>query len=431
MSRRPPLPRTPVTTVVDGFTHGGEGVARIEGKAVFVPDTLPGETVVVEVTDDRKRWARARLLEVVEPSADRVDPPCPHAPRPGRAGCGGCDLQHATPAAQRALKTRVVREQLERLGGLTDPPVTPCRAVGPDLGYRTRARLHAADDGRLGFHVAGTHDVVPVAVCPKLTPAAQAVREEVGDDTGAAEVTVRAHDSTGTSAIVLTPGEGGLALPDEPADRTGSDLLLSQPDGEVVAMRGDGVLAEEVAGHTYAFDATSFFQVGPEGAEAIVAAVLRACGDVDGALVWDLYAGVGLLSLPLAAAGAEVVAVEGHRRAAAHAADNARRAGYDLEVLAEPVARAVHRVGDDDRDPPDIVVLDPPRSGAGPDITTALARLAPAAIVYVACDPAALARDARTLAEAGYALVEAVALDLFPMTHHVEVVATFSHAPST
>lgn len=429
MSRaRAPLPREPVTAVVDGFAHGGEGVARIEGKAVFVPDTLPGETVVVEVVDDRRRWARARLLEVVEPSPDRVEPPCPHAPRPGRPGCGGCDLQHAAPAAQRRLKTRVVREQLERLGGLADPPVADCRPVGPDLGYRTHARLHAAEDGRLGFHVAGTHEVVPVAACPKLTPAAQAVREQVGDDTGAAEVAVRAHASTGTAAVVLTPGPGGLALPEAgPDDGPTPDLLLRQPDGEVVAMRGDGVLAERVAGLTYAFDATTFFQVGPEAAEALVAEVLAVCGDVGGALVWDLYAGVGLLSLPLAAAGAEVVAVEGHAGSAAHASDNAARAGLDVEVVAAPVGPTLRRAGRaDDRDPPDVVVLDPPRAGAGREVVAQLARLDPATIVYVACDPAAMARDAAALTGAGYRLLTARPLDLFPMTHHVEVVAAFA-----
>jgi 23S rRNA (uracil1939-C5)-methyltransferase len=421
MSRRPALPREPLTAEIDGFTHGGEGVARVEGKAVFVPGTLPGETVVLRVTDDRKRWARGELLEVTSPSEDRVEPPCPHAPRPGRAGCGGCDLQHAHPGAQRRLKTRVVREQLERLGGLDDPPVAECRPVGPDLGYRTHARMHAAEDGRLGFHVAGTHEVVPVAVCPKLTPAAQAVREEVGDATGAEEVAFRAHETTGTSAITITPGPGGLELPEGP-----SDLLLAQPDGKVVGMRGDGVLTEVVAGHTFSFDATSFFQVSPQGAEALVAEVLAACGEIGGTLVWDLYAGVGLFSLPLAAAGAEVVAVEGHAPAAAHAETNAERAGVDVTVLAEPVGQMVARArGVDDRDPPDVVVLDPPRVGAGAEVVTDLAELAPAAIVYVACDPAALARDARVLASAGYRLESAVPLDLFPMTHHIEVVATF------
>ena len=432
MSPRRGLPRTPLTVHVDGFTHGGEGVARIEGKAVFVPDTLPGERVIVEVVDDRKRWARARLLEVVEPSSERVEPPCPHAPRPGRPGCGGCDLQHARPDAQRALKTRVVREQLERLGGLVDPPVTDCRPVGPDLGYRSRARLHAAEDGRLGFHVAGTHDVLPVEVCPKLTPAAQSIRDEVGDHTAAAEVAVRASATTDARAIVLTPGPDGLALPGEDARADGtdpSDLLLAQPDGEVVAMRGDGELTEHVAGHALGFDATAFFQVSVHGAEALVAEVLRAVGAVEGALVWDLYAGVGLLSLPLAAAGAQVVAVEGRRASADHARANAEHAGLDVTVRHESVGRMVGRGRGQGEDEPDVVVLDPPRTGAGPDVTPGLAALAPATIVYVACDPAALARDTRTLVEHGYRLTQAVPLDLFPMTHHVEVVATFARSP--
>jgi tRNA/tmRNA/rRNA uracil-C5-methylase (TrmA/RlmC/RlmD family) len=424
MSPRTPLSDEPRTARIDGFTHGGEGVARVEGKAVFVADTLPGEEVVLRVVDDRKRWARAELLEVVDPSPDRVEPPCPHAPRPGRPGCGGCDLQHAAPDAQRRLKTRVVREQLERLGHLTDPPVEECRSVGPDLGYRTHARMHADEEGRLGFHVAGTHDVVPIDVCPQLTDAAQALREEVGDATGADEVTLRAHASTATSALVLHPGPGPLELPD-----TDADLLLAQPDGTAISLRGEGELAEVVDGRRYGFHASSFFQVGPQAAQALVDEVREACGEVEGALVWDLYAGVGLLSLALAADGAEVVAVEGDAGSAEHARVNAEANGLALDVRAEPVARMVRaalgRGPGVAGDPPDLVVLDPPRTGAGEDIVTGLTRLGPARIVYVACDPAALARDAATLAASGYRLHRAVPLDLFPMTHHVEVVATF------
>ncbi len=414
---RPPLPREPVEAHIDGFTHGGEGVTRIEGKAVFVPGTVPGERVVVRVVDDRKRWARAELVEVVEASPDRVVPPCPFVP-----DCGGCNLQHVAPEAQRRLKTRVVREQLARLGGVEDAPVEPCRAVGPDTGYRSHAQLHAAADGRLGFHRAGSNDVVPVDRCLVLSDAAQRVRDDVGDATGAREVTVRAQASTGTAAAVLTPGDGGLELPDGDFD-----LLLAQPDGSSVPMRGTGELAEQVAGLTYRFDAASFFQVSPAGAQALVDAVLHACGDVGGALVWDLYAGVGLLSLPLAAAGADVVAVEGHPASAAHARANADAAGVTLRVLAEPVAEVVHRAhgGDPALEPPDVVVLDPPRTGAGVDVVADLAALEPASIVYVACDVAALARDTNTLVEHGYRLTRAVPLDLFPMTHHVEVVATF------
>lgn len=416
MARPPRLPREPTDAVVDGFTHGGEGVVRIEGKAVFVPGTIPGETVRVRVVDDRRRWARAELLEVLAPSADRVVPPCPYVPE-----CGGCDLQHVAPDAQRRLKHRVVVEQLERLGRLVDPPVEPCRPVGADTGYRTRARFHAADDGRLGFHVAGSHDVVAVDHCLILAPEAQRVRDQVGDDTGAAEVEVRAHATTGTAAAVLHPHpQAPLQMPDEP----GPDVVLAQPDGTTMPFRGDGVLVEEVAGCTFRFDASAFFQVNTGGAQAIVGEVLAAAGDLAGTIAWDLYAGVGLLALPLARAGAEVVAVEGAAAATwltANAEDNG--VGSRVRTVVEDVADFVDGEHDD---VPDVVVLDPPRTGAGPQVCARLAELRPGVIVYVACDPAALARDAAALAEHGFTLRRAVPLDLFPMTHHVEVVATFA-----
>jgi tRNA/tmRNA/rRNA uracil-C5-methylase (TrmA/RlmC/RlmD family) len=418
MADRPPLPRDDVAVTIDGFTHGGDGVARIQGKAVFVPGTIPGERVVVRVTDDRRNWARAEVVELFEPSPDRVIPPCPYVP-----DCGGCDLQHVAPEAQRRLKTRVVREQLERLGKLVDPPVVDCRAVGPDLGYRNHAQFHGDGQGRLGFHRSGSHEVVPIGRCLILGAAPQALRDQVGDAGGAADVGVRAHPATGTAAVILSPGPGGL---DTPAGDF--DLLVTQPDGDALPLRGDGVLAEEVAGITYRFPASGFFQVNSAGAEAIVAAVREACGDLGGALVWDLYAGVGLLSLALAADGAEVVAVEGHGESCRFADDNAATAGLALRVEHEPVQDFTTRmaVPGETYDLPDVVVLDPPRAGAGERVCADLAAAAPGRIVYVACDVAALARDARALAAHGYALRRAVPLDLFPMTHHVEVVATFA-----
>ncbi|MFA9432359.1 class I SAM-dependent RNA methyltransferase [Egicoccus sp. AB-alg2] len=357
---------------------------------------------------------------MLRPSPDRAADDDPQRHR-----CGGCDLEHVTAAGQRRLKTRVVREQLERLGGLAAPPVDVCREVGPATGYRNRARFHVDDDGRLGFFLPGSHEVVPATTCRALAPGVQEVVEAIGT-TSAAEVTVRAHGQH--RAVVLAPGPGGLELPEGPFD-----LLLEQPDGSVVAMRGDGVLAEEVAGLRYRFDATSFFQNNTAGAEALVHHVLEAVGSpktggVDGALVWDLYAGVGLLSLPLARAGAEVVAVEGHEPAAAWASRNATDAGLDLEVAAEAVHRFLRaaRRGEGPMDPPDVVVLDPPRTGAGQDVVDDLVALAPATIVYVACDPAALARDAKALVAGGYRLTAARPLDLFPLTHHVETVVTFA-----
>lgn len=423
MARPRPLPREPRSATVDGFTHGGEGVARVEGKAVFVPGALPGERVLIEVVDDRARWARARLIEVLDPSPDRVEPPCPFVP-----DCGGCDLQHVDPAAARDLKRRVVIEQLTRIGGLSDPPVADCEAVSPAVGYRIQARMHAGLDGALGFHRAGSDEVVAVDRCLVLDPGAQELRERIGDHSGAEEVSFRQAGTGNTGSIVLTPGPGTLELPG------GDDqLLLRQPDGATVTMREGRPVVLEVDGLSFEVPAESFFQPSLGAATALMHEVVRRTGDLAGALTWDLYAGVGLLSLALARAGAEVVAVEGDVPATAAAERNAAANGLPLRVVQAPVgqvlARAAGRRGADDQvphlEPPDVVVLDPPRSGAGEAAIADLAACAPAAVVYVACDVAALARDTRTLTAAGYELLEAVPLDLFPMTHHVEVVASF------
>ena len=415
------------TAAVDGFTHGGEGVARVDGKAVFVAGALPGEEVELRITEDQDRWARAEVVTVVTPSPDRVTPPCPVA-----GTCGGCDLQHASRDAQVRLKTRVVREQLERLGRFEDPPVLPGRAVGPALGYRAHARLHAADDGRLGFHAAGTNDVVPIQHCPVLTEPANALLRRVGTGTGAVEVELRADGiapdgNPADGVVVLTPGPGALDVPDGE-----HDLLLRQPedvDGAAsgtVAMRGDGILDVEVAGLTYTLPTSGFFQVSAAAAEALVAEVLQAAGEVAGRLVWDLYAGVGLLALPLARAGAEVLAVEGNAAAAAAARVAAGENGLQLRVEEGDVHEALRdRAREGVLDLPDVVVLDPPRTGVGREPLRDLAALAPPRVVLVACDPASLARDARALADEGYRLERVQPLDLFPMTHHVEAVATF------
>lgn len=409
---------TESTVVVDGWTHGGEGVVRIDGKAVFVPGALPGERVRVRVVERHRRWSRAALVEVVDAAAGRVAPPCPLA-----ADCGGCDLQHASPALQVELKTRVVREQLERIGRLAQPPVRPGRSVGPALGYRAHARMTAAPDGRLGFHRAGSDEVVPVPTCPVLTPAAQALRAAVGDDTGAAEVTLRADGvddgpPRAAGVAVLRPGPGPLTPPGG-----GHDLLLEQPDGTTLAMRGDGVLAVTVRDVTYELPASSFFQVSTAAAAAIVDEVLAGVGVVTGAPTWDLYAGVGLLSVPLALAGADVVAVEGDATALAAAARTAEAHGTAIRTVAGDVRDWLVRGASEGIDLPDVVVLDPPRAGVGREAMAALATLAPVVVVYVACDPAALARDVRVLVDGGFTLRSVQPLDLFPMTHHVEAVA--------
>ncbi len=410
-----------VEVIVDGFAHGGEGVARIDGKVVLVAGALPGERVRVTVTEDHPRWSRARLDEVLLASNDRVTPPCPVADE-----CGGCDLQHIAPDAARALKTRVVREQLARLGGFGPAAhdlVEDCRAVGPDLGYRNHVQLHAAPDGRLGFHRAGSHEVVPVAHCPVATDEVNELLAAFGPDAGAAALSLRAIGTVRTA--VVTPGDGPVDLPGSVPT-----LALRQADGAPVVVRGGSTTPVHVAGITYELPVDAFFQVNLDGAEALLSLVRACAGEVAHRDVWDLYAGVGLLAVPLAMDGAHVLAVESFPSAAAALGRTAEAQGLDITVLAERVDRVTHRAAEGDRslEAPEIVIADPPRAGLGRRIIADLARLAPARIVLVSCDVAAFARDARDLVGAGFRLTRAVPLDLFPMTHHVEIVATFERS---
>ena len=412
-----------IEVAIDGFAHGGEGVGRIDGKVVLVAGALPGERVRVTVTEDHPRWSRAQLVEVLVPSPERVIPPCPVA-----GECGGCDLQHVEPAAARALKARVVREQLARLGGFgatADALVEDCRSVGPDLGYRNHVQLHAGPDGRLGFHRAGSHDVVAITSCPVATDDVNALLGRFGPEAGARELALRAVGDARTA--VVTPGDGAVALPEGVPT-----LALRQGDGRPVVVRGEASSTVEVAGVTLHLPVDAFFQVNMGGAEALVAAVREAAGEVAHRDVWDLYAGVGLLALPLASDGAHVLAVESVRPAADALERAAREQELDVRVLAERVEQVVRRAAGGDRslDPPEVVIVDPPRAGLGRRTIEDLCRLAPSRLVLVSCDVAAFARDARDLVANGMRLVRAVPLDLFPMTHHVETVATFVRGPA-
>ncbi len=420
----PPTPKDPAAepgqhrVVVHGISHGMEGVARLpDGRACFVPYALPGETVDITVTQTKKRWARGELVAVVEASPDRVTPPCPYAgPWPAEAPtCGGCALQHAQPQAQLALKHRVLVEQLERIGRFSAPPVREPVPTGP-WGYRSRARFAVDDHGQLGFREPGSHAVRPVDRCPLLTPQAQALREAAGDAwPGVESVEVHAG-SQGSGGLLVRPGPD--ALPPLPAAAPAVAVVDAGPP---VALRGDPTAIEEVAGLALQVSSGVFFQAGPEAAEALVATVREAAGSVTGRHVLDLYAGVGLFAAALAADGAHVTAVEHHRGAVRDARRNLEAAS--ATVVAADVGSWLADHADEEE--ADVVVLDPPRRGAGPAVCEALPRLGARRVVYVSCDPAALARDARTLADLGARLLDVTPVDCFPHTAAIESVATF------
>jgi tRNA/tmRNA/rRNA uracil-C5-methylase (TrmA/RlmC/RlmD family) len=371
-------------------------VARHDGQVLFVRHVLPGEQVRVRVTErgPKGRFLRAEPLQVLQASAQRVAPPCRYA-----GDCGGCDFQHVDLAEQRSLKAAVVAEQLTRLGRVDLSKVDWSRdvdavpdvdATAPGLRWRTRVRFAVDAAGHAGLRRHRSHEVVAVDDCLIAHPLV-----DVGEITG-----------------TLWPGvdEVSVAVSPESDDRA----------VQIGRSRGAEPMSHQAAGRTWQVSSGGFWQVHPAAADVLVAAVIELAAPQPGEHLVDLYAGVGLFAGVLGArTGGRVDAVEGHRAAALDAEENLR----DLpgaKVHAVSVERFLQVEG---ALSPDVVVLDPPRVGVKRPVVDAIAGWRPRAVVYVACDPAALARDVAYFAEHGYRLTALRAFDLFPMTHHVECVA--------
>ena len=387
---------------VGPVAHGGHCVARLDGQVVFVRHTLPGERVRIRITERSKRFLRADAVEVLEAAPDRVTAPCPYA-----GDCGGCDFQHVSPEGQRRLLTSVVREQLERLAGLSwDGEV---EAVQPDdLGWRTRVSFAVDESGRAGLRRHRSHDIVPIEECLIAHPSLPRVLD-------------RTWDSESVEAIVSSSGERLLVT-----DATIPDDVERAVDG-VVAVDGTvrggrGALTEQVRDTSMRVSGSGFWQVHPAAATTLADAVLEAAQVQAGETVVDLYAGVGLFTSFLADAVGEtgtVVSVESDQGASRDARRNLHDRPH-VRLVGSTVERALTS---GPFGTADVVVLDPPRTGAKRAVA-GIAALTPRRVVYVACDPAALARDLATFSDLGYRLDGLRAFALFPMTHHVECVAT-------
>lgn len=388
---------------VGAVAHGGHCVARHEGLVVFVRHSLPGELVRARVTRGKPgdRYLFADAIGILRPSPHRVEPPCPYA---GPDGCGGCDFQHVDLAEQRRLKATVVAEQLRRLGGI-DPEhiggvvVEPLPGDRDGLRWRTRLTLAVDSRGRPGLRRFHSHDIVQVRDCLIAT-------EAVAN----AGALWRRYPKVRFVEVVA--GDDGKPV-----------VLTVPPAREPIPVVHRSVAVGDWSAD-FAFDPRSFWQVHPGAPAALTGAVLEGLAPQPDERCLDLYAGVGLFGRALAdAVGLDgaVLLIEADARAASAASDWADRLPQ-AEVRVERVDRALKPLlAGCDR--VDLVVLDPPRSGAGREVMTDVAQFGPRAIAYVACDPAALARDVASARSAGYRLTSVRAFDQFPMTHHVECVA--------
>lgn len=397
-----------VTLEVGAPAHGGHCVARHEGRVVFVRHALPGEVVRARLTEvgESSRFWRADAVEVVEASPDRVPSAWPEA---GPGGVGGGELAHVAPAAQRRWKAAVVAEQLRRLARqdrAVDVEAAPGDDASGGLAYRTRIELVTDGQGRAGMHRHRSHDVVPLRGMPLAS-------EAIGE-LGLLER--RWPEGQRITAVAPVGGDRPLVLVGgRPWGRHGED---TRPTARTSVREAATVHGRD---HTWRVGGDGFWQVHRAAPTVLADAVVDAVGEREGATVVDLYAGAGLFTVPLAHAvgpTGRVVAVEGDPRAVrdarrnvhAHDTVELHQGGVADVLAAGAVARA------------DVVVLDPPRVGAGRAVVDRVAALTPERVVYVACDPAAFARDVAYLDERGWDLTSFRAFDLFPMTHHVECV---------
>ncbi|MEZ4769703.1 MAG: 23S rRNA (uracil(1939)-C(5))-methyltransferase RlmD [Caldilineales bacterium] len=450
-----------ITLQLTGIAHGGEAIGHHNGKIVFVPYAIPGETVEAEIVEEKARWKQARLLEVVQASPDRVEPPCPYF---GPGLCGGCQWQHIGYERQLALKREVVIDQLQRLGRVADPAVEELIALADedgllDLGYRNHVQMVADVNGALGFirdsegrSASGdggqdrARDMIAVDRCLLLHPLVDelhqalvegrlapvdlpegSVTEEGGEDDPVRlrKAVLRAGIHTGQRLMLIETV--GARQPPFAVEDLAVRVTFRERDGTVVPLIGEPWLEEEIAGQTFRYAADSFFQVNTVGAEAMVELALEMLAPQGHETLLDGYCGVGLFSLSLARHVGQVIAVEESWVACEDFAWNGRDVD-NVALFEGPFAEVLETFDADERI--HLAIIDPPRSGAGEAAVAQLARLGVPRLLYVSCDPATLARDARLLVEAGYALQQIQPLDMFPQTYHIESLALFTlHAP--
>ena len=386
-----------VTVRPERFVAGGDALAKADdGRVVFVRGALPGELVTVELTEQKRDWSRGDVVAVVEPSADRVIPPCPYR----RAGCGGCDWQHLETATQLGAKAAILAEAMRRTGGL-DGAVIIEGPSAPSRAYRTSVRVVGSPSGRAGFRRERSNTTVEVDECMVAHPAIFDALHSVRIDPDV-ELTVRVSEATGQMTAMWDSRQGDVkGLPD--TVRTGASAALY----------------EDVAGHRFRVSAGSFFQSGPAAAGLLVDAVRRASPEIDGAEhVVDAYAGVGLFGLAAVPATSRTTSIETSRSSVGDASVNL--AGRAATIVRSEVG--AWRAGGERVD---VVIADPARSGLGKPGSAALAAAGAPVLVLVSCDPVSLARDATLLRQHGYRHERTEVLDLFPMTHHVEAVTRF------
>ena len=422
---------SPQLVQIEKPVYGGSFLARIEGKAVFVPLTLPDEQARIRITQSKSGYATAEPEEIVSAAPERISPACPHF-----GVCGGCQYQHVGYATQLALKQSILRETLER-GGIAVPAEIVVLSANP---WHSRNRIRLAFDaaGKPGYRSRRSHAVISIRECPIAAPfllaAAEAFTEvarRVSPALRTSEVALFCNPAeTALQATVLTASakkvrfeELAQAWQERIPELQGADLAIEGSKNElprIVAHWGENSLLYSAAGFDYRVDRGAFFQVNRWLVDALVE---RVTAEQKGALAWDLFAGVGLFARKLTASFTRVIAVESAPSATQALAANLKGThGVPVRSTTLDFLRRNGRESKSDFVAPDLVVVDPPRTGLGTETCELLAKVAAPSVIYVSCDPATLARDLGVLLGEGYAIQSLALADLFPQTFHMETV---------
>ncbi len=409
----------PIELTLTAPSNGPDAIGRHPqgGRAIFVPFAIPGETVRVEIVEEKPTFARARLLEVLSPSPDRVEPICKHF-----GVCGGCHFQHMRYEAQLRWKRQIVADQLARIGGLESPNVLDAIPSPDPFHYRNHVQFSQTPEGRLGF-ISNSNSILSLSECHIARPEIMELFSEIDvEKLDVDRIGVRVG-ARGETMLIFESDSG------EPPD-VELDLPISvsavNKDGVPFAMIGGDRLIYEVLGRPFRVSPGSFFQVNTAQAETLVKLVLEALNLQGGETVLDLYSGVGLFTAFIAPRVNCVIGVESFSPAVRDAESNLDE--FDnVELYESPVELALAHLADHlvSLSPHLLVLLDPPRAGCDKSVIAHLLAFAAPRLVYVSCDPATLARDAKRLIAGGYRLASAQPLDMFPQTHHIEMVAIF------
>lgn len=410
---------TEATVHLAGYAYGGEAFGRLQdGRMVFAPFALPGEMVRVHLVEEKRGFARAQLVEVVQAAPERIQPRCAHF-----GVCGGCHYQHMPYPMQLAAKSAILREQLQRIGGIADPAMGEIVASPQPFNYRNHVQFHLTKEGKLGYHMARSDQVLAIQEChlpePVLNQIWPLLDFEAMPEIERLSLRAGAGDEVQLALVSNDPQPPELQVEDLPI----SVVHLCQEDALVLA--GSPEVVIEVLGRPFVVSAGSFFQVNTPMAGELVRHVLAlleqhdALGE-DKALI-DVYCGVGLFSAFVAPRVGRLIGIEASPSAAEDFARNLDE--FDHVAIYEAPAEVVLPELEEQ---PSAVLVDPPREGLDRRAMDGLIRLSPPVLVYVSCDPATLARDAKRLLAAGYRLEQVKPFDLFPQTYHIESVSCWT-----